>query len=344
MKKIIVAGNWSWDHCEKAFSNYLQSFGLYVIPFIIEKESLNKISQLIPTHQSTKVFQDKLISLSLKEKPEYIFLWNATHISSKTVALLKKEGIKIITYSNDDPYIKSNKPLAQIFLWRNFLRYIKYSDFHFVYRPVNLTESKKYTKAKTYLLPPYFIPEIFSDLHLNMEDKKKFSSDIVFIGHYENDYRSEYIESIFDNGYEIKLFGTGWNEKAPLRIRKKFGEIERLNQINYFKSLKASKICLAFLSKFNRDVYTRRCFEIPGSGNLLLCERTDFMKKLFIEDKEAVFFETKEEMLKKIEWLISNPESIKEISKAGQERVNKDGHDIKSRVRYFIDLISEKSS
>lgn len=344
MKKIIIAGNWSWDHCEKAFSDCLKFYNFHVIPFVIEQESLNKISQLIPTHFSTKVFEDKLMHLSLNERPDYIFLWNATHIGDKTISSLKKEGISIITYSNDDPYTRLNKPLSQTFLWRNFLNYIKYSDFHFVYRPINLIESKKYTTAKTFLLPSYFIPEIFSDLQLNIEDDSKFSCDIVFIGHYENDYRSEYIESIFDHGYKIKLFGTGWNEKAPERIRKKFGEINRLNQINYFKSLKASKICLAFLSKFNRDVYTRRCFEIPGSGNLLLCERTDFMKKFFIEDKEAVFFETKEEMLSKIEWLIADPELIEKISKAGQVRVNKDGHDIKSRVGYFVDLISEKSS
>jgi hypothetical protein len=42
--------------------------------------------------------------------------------------------------------------------------------------------------------------------------------------------------------------------------------------------------------------------------------------------------------------LIADPELIEKISKAGQVRVNKDGHDIKSRVGYFVDLISEKSS
>ena len=47
-------------------------------------------------------------------------------------------------------------------------------------------------------------------------------------------------------------------------------------------------------------------------------------------------------MLKKVKWLISNPPLIDKIAKAGKERVNKDGHDIKSRVGYFIDLISEK--
>ena len=343
MKKIILVGNWAWDHCEKAFSEALQEHNFIVKPFVMKTDQLSKISRVFPLNFFIQDIQDELIEMATAELPDFIFLWNATHINPKTIALLKRKDIKVITYSNDDPYITSNKPLAQQFLWRNFLKYIKYSDFHFVYRPINIDESKKYTNSRIYLLPPYFIPEVSRNIELNKADITKFYCDIIFIGHYEADYRADYLESIFDHGYDIKLFGTGWNEKAPVRIKKKFGKIARLDQVDYFKALSLSKICLAFLSKFNRDVYTRRCFEIPGSGNLLLCERTDYMKKLFKEDEEAVFFDSREEMLNKINWLLSEPGLIDRISKAGHERVNKDGHNIKARAGYFVDLISEKS-
>lgn len=342
MKKIILVGNWSWEHCEKAFSDNLKNFKFKVIPFVINNKHQSKLQQLIPVEILNKNLQKKLIKEAIKEKPEFIFLWNATHITPKTVKTLKNKGIKIITYSNDDPYKRDNKPLAQLFLWRNFLRYIKYSDFHFVYRPANILESKKYTQSSPNLLLPYFIPESFSNIELTVADKEKYACDIVFIGHYENDYRSRYLESIYDLGYCLKIFGTGW-EKSNKKIREKFGNIERLNQLDYFKSLNASKICLAFLSKFNRDVYTRRCFEIPGSGNLLLCERTSYMQKLFKEDHEAVFFDSEEEMLKKIEWLLSDPSLVSKIAAAGQKRSIRDGYDIRSRVSYFVDLISENS-
>ena len=132
MKKIILVGNWSWEHCEKAFSDNLKNFKFKVIPFVINNKHQSKLQQLIPVEILNKNLQKKLIKEAIKEKPEFIFLWNATHITPKTVKILKNKGIKIITYSNDDPYKRDNKPLAQLFLWRNFLRYIKYSDFHFV--------------------------------------------------------------------------------------------------------------------------------------------------------------------------------------------------------------------
>lgn len=50
MKNIIIAVDWSWDHFEKVFSNSLKSFGFDFKPFIFEKGSLNKISQLFPSY------------------------------------------------------------------------------------------------------------------------------------------------------------------------------------------------------------------------------------------------------------------------------------------------------
>ena len=93
-------------------------------------------------------------------------------------------------------------------------------------------------------MPPYFIPQTFEKIELDKDDLKRFACDIVFIGHYEDDIRAEYLESIYDLEMDIKLFGTGWNEKAPKSFIKKLGKTVRLDKNNYFKCLKASKICL----------------------------------------------------------------------------------------------------
>ena len=107
------------------------------------------------------------------------------------------------------------------------------------------------------------------------------------------------------------------------------------------KALCGAKMCLAFLSKINRDTYTRRCFEIPACGRLLLCERTDDLKKMFIEGEEAVFFSTREELVEKALWLLGNPIKIQQISEAGRKRVWADGHDVINRAKQFMELVSE---
>tara|TARA_B100000963_G_scaffold358362_1_gene382838 strand:+ start:4738 stop:5781 length:1044 start_codon:yes stop_codon:yes gene_type:complete len=343
MKKILIVGNWAWDHCEEAFANALRKQDFEVIPFKINLDKLPKPLKLIPLNPFLKSIQIQLLETVRVNKPNFVFLWNATHVTYETVFKMSKDNAKIVTYSNDDPYFNSNKPLRQKLLWRKFLQYINLADFHFVYRPINIAESKKYTNAPTFLLPPYFIPEKFHNLKLSDQDLSKYETDVVFIGHYENDSRSDFLEFLHDKGIKIKLFGTGWNKNCSESFLKKFGNIARLNQEDYFKSLKASKICLSFLSKYNRDIYTRRCFEITGSGNLLLCERNEYMKSLFLENSEATYFSSKEELLEKINWLNSNHEIIRDISIAGNKKAYESGHSIDLRAKYFADLVTEKT-
>ena len=45
-----------------------------------------------------------------------------------------------------------------------------------------------------------------------------------------------------------------------------------------------------FFSRLNRDTYTRRCFEIPAAGTLMLCDYSDHAATLFAPGREADFF------------------------------------------------------
>ena len=67
MKKIILVGNWSWEHCEKAFSDNLKNFKFKVIPFVINNKHQSKLQQLIPVEILNKNLQKKLIKEAIKE-------------------------------------------------------------------------------------------------------------------------------------------------------------------------------------------------------------------------------------------------------------------------------------
>src|SRR5690606_22474188 len=118
------------------------------------------------------------------------------------------------------------------------------------------------------------------------------------------DGREIFVEKMIKSGIEFKILGN-WDEiamksKWPKRFFDKpvYGDA-------YRKTLASAKIGLCFLSTHNRDGYTRRCFEIPAIGTLLLSQSTPELKELFIEDEEAVFFTDPEEMIYKIQKLLA---------------------------------------
>lgn len=73
-----------------------------------------------------------------------------------------------------------------------------------------------------------------------------------------------------------------------------------------------------------------------------MCERTDEMKRLFEEDKEAVYFSDKEELVQKVRMLLKQPEQRKAIASAGHKRCLSSGYDIVSRMRVWDDVVYTK--
>jgi len=96
------------------------------------------------------------------------------------------------------------------------------------------------------------------------------------------------------------------------------------------------------MSKLNNSTHTTRSFEIPACGALLLSERTNEMKELFEEDKEAVYFSDKEELVQKVQLLLKEPERRNAIAASGHRRCISDGHDVDSRIRDWSNLVRSK--
>tara|TARA_Y100001968_G_C19246383_1_gene662100 strand:- start:326 stop:928 length:603 start_codon:yes stop_codon:yes gene_type:complete len=190
----------------------------------------------------------------------------------------------------------------------------------------------------------WFNPKMNYPVKLNKLDQSKYESDVVFIGHYENDGRKEYLQEVVRRGWRLRLFGPGyeWNSvisgcdllSSQLPVQLVWGE-------DYNKAIAGSKIALCFFSKLNSDTYTRRCFEIPASKRVLLSEYSDDLANLFVPDKEVLLFKDLHDMGKKIEYCLSNPESLTSISKAGYERVWNSGHDVKSRMKELLSWVQE---
>ena len=175
---------------------------------------------------------------------------------------------------------------------------------------------------------------------------KEFNCDVVFAGHYEDDGRIEMLESICKSGYKLNLFGGGWNralnqldKDSPLL---ELYPITPVTGDNYRYAICGAKVAMCFLSTLNNDTYTRRNFQIPAMKTAMLSEYSDDLSNLYKEDEEVMFFKNEEEMLNKLEILVNNNDLRESISRAGYERVYKDGNDVVSRMRMLLDIIMMK--
>jgi spore maturation protein CgeB len=105
---------------------------------------------------------------------------------------------------------------------------------------------------------------------------------------------------------------------------------------DYARAIAGARIALVFLSGRNRDNYTRRCFEIPAIGTLMLAPRTQELLSLYRADEEAAFFGTADELIGQVRRYLADSELRARVAAAGHARCVRDGYDVDSRARQFL--------
>jgi spore maturation protein CgeB len=344
--KILVAGDWHSNLHEDEVCNSLRRLGHEVFEFkwfhyfTFDPTRPHSVTSLSMRGQN-KFVAGPLIKLINKDfleqvrniQLDLIFVYRGTHITASTLKTIRQEFpfCKLIGYNNDDPF----SPSQSRYLWRHFMECIPFYDLILAYRHANLDDFKKAGARKVELMRSWYVPDRNYPVVLSDFERQIYDCDVVFIGHFEPDQRLEYLESILSNGYRLRLFGPTKYWMKPLRqspFLKYLAPTRMVWGDDYNKALCGAKIALCFLSKLNRDTYTRRCFEIPATNTFLLSEYSDDLAKIYEEGVDVDFFRSKEEMIEKISYYIAQTDERMKIAKSGYNKVRLDRHDIDSRI------------
>lgn len=276
-------------------------------------------------------------------RPDLIFIYRGTHVTAATLRQIKAQvpGVTIAGYNNDDPFA----PAQPAWLWRHFMACLPLYDAALAYRSHNLQDFLAHGARKTYLLRSWFVPGQNHPQVLSDQDREALGGDVCFIGHYEDDGRVDYLEELARNGIRLRLFGpeAGWDARlARSPWLRSAIPVKPVRGNDYNKALCASQIALCFFSRLNRDTYTRRCFEIPATGTMLMSEYSPELADMFTEGVEAEFFRNKEELVRKVRFYLEHPERRVAIARAGLARVQRDGHDAISRIRHLLEWMKQE--
>jgi len=258
-------------------------------------------------------------------KPDFVFLYRCYHVYASTVKNIVEKTI-VFSYNNDDPF--SKVPSNSYF--RHFIEDARYCHLNYVYRKINVEDFKKIGIYNTQVMLPYYREANNFPIECDKD------IPISFIGHYENDGRDHFIESLIDAGIPVRVYGDDKWKSAPLYDRIKGHVFPAKRGKEYNETINRSRICLVFFSKLNHDTYTRRCFEIPAARSVMLCEYTDDMNELYPEGECAMYFRNKEDMVKKARYMLNNLPETERIANNAYRRLRELGGSEYDRCQQII--------
>jgi hypothetical protein len=339
-----------WPFFEQAAAEALASLGCRVTRFswtedfyewrpgVVEPQPrsfLLRAQNRIVAGPAVRRMNERLLRTAADLRPDVILFYNPTHVLARTIRRLHEllPGTKLAQYANDNPFGMRRH------YWRHFRRALRDFDVHFAFRHSNIRDYRAAGAPEVHLLRGYYMPDqVYREEPEPGEER--FRSDVVFAGHYEPDGRLEALDRIARAGWKVNLFGGAWGRALPLvpadsPLRAHFPVVPVIGA-DYRKALSGAAIALCFLSKLNTDTYTLRNFEIPATGTLMLSEYTDDLASMFEEGVEADYFRSHDELLDKVMYYMNNSAVRERVAQRGHERLLRDGHDVRSRMRSFL--------
>jgi spore maturation protein CgeB len=330
--KIFIAGAGRHDWHEEAWGAALRRLGHEVTlfataPFV--QSLLDRLSERFLRGPLIAKVNEALLRAADRAKPDLFIAYRALLVTPRTVETMGRlHRARLVCYQNDNIF----GPLSGKAYWRLFRRSIPAFDRHLVYRDSDVLHYEQAGAKSVRVLRPHYLPW----LHRRIADRASKPIDVGFYGHCEDDGRVEVLDRLMRAvSAKFSVRGSGWAKLGRGKAWAGFDTREVQGEA-YVQAINDTKIALVFLSKLNADTYTRRVFEIPASGTLMLCERTHDMQALYREDREAAFFDSVAELTEKVRYYLAHDEERETMARAGEQRALQSGYDIYSRMRSWL--------
>lgn len=280
-------------------------------------------------------FINRKIVRSLKiVNPDVVWIDKGLTIQPITLLQIKSVCPDVITvsYSPDDMMNPNNQT-------NNYIECIPIYDYHITTKSYNADELKQLGAKEVIVVDNAYCSRSHKPVLLSQTERLRIGGQVGFIGGWEKE-REQFMMFLAENDIPIRIWGA-WrqnrNYHPNMRVegRVAWGD-------DYARTASAFDINLCFLRKENRDVQTTRSIEIPACGGFMLAERTDEHLSLFEEGKEAEFFDSKEELLSKVNYYLYHEDERKRIALAGFHRCIQGGYSNRERLDKVMKIILKR--
>ena len=292
IKKTVLFAPWSAlnknYHAYQMWHSVFHRMFFKVIDFDPQKELY-----LRGKDEMNKMF----IHLITEKKPDFLFIWliyDEFYLETLATIKLVSPNTKIINFCGDDDMC-----------FENYTRLLfPFIDYFFSTQ----ADYFKYYNTK----PVFFAAGVDTKEFKPLKLEKKY--DVGFIGTPKWD-RPEILTYLKEQGIKVAIFshGSGWERYPELKecyLGKPPSDRFSLQFINQ------CKINLCLSKNYEKKPHLlERFFQISACNSFCVVDYCKAYKKFLKENKEIVFFRTKEELLTKIKYFLVHKEQRATIAK-----------------------------
>ncbi len=328
-KKALINLGYNLEIFDFRKSQYLKSpLGSFL------KKSIKKFSPSLPRRLSLinslegERMNQSLLVIAKEYRPDILFVLMGDTIFPEILEKIKKSGVTTVNWFHDSVLAPIRKDFVQ--------EIAPYYDYFFIIDSEDVLNHIKIGAGYVKTIPLACVPEVHKSLNLSQGEKKKYGSDVCFIGTLKFK-RKDVLTQLSD--FDLGIWGY-WLEKTSelkgyYRRQHIFGE-EAVRIYNASKII--LDIHLSYGSGNKPFNVTPRVFEVPASGAFLLADENPLLYDLYEKDKEIICYKDEKELKELIKYYLGHPEERELIAQRGQNRAYKE-HTYEKRLKEIFSII-----
>ncbi len=325
IKNLLILGAGDPGALENFFRAGLEKCGVKVETYIIadqyyaalKKSIFNKVLNKLSPDFFYRDINDKLIFFLAKKKFDVILVFKGMELFPATVEKLKDHAILLANYNADHPFVFYKPGSGN----NHVLNSIAYYDVYFSYTKSIVSQLKNNFNKQSYCVPFGYNNNLAVTAPAGISLGVEYVNRFLFVGAFDSE-RQRYLDELHSSMLDI--YGDSkWKSRNLLhQYLQKAYRNKLLYGLDYINAVKSSLGMINLLRKQNleEDSHNMRTFEVPGYGGLLLSQRTSEQMEFFEEDKEAVFFNTIDELRDKMRYLSRNHSVVSSIKQAAEKK------------------------
>lgn len=281
---------------------------------------------------------DRIVNKIYEFSPDLIFIEKGLSFGESDLVSFRRSGpkdMKLVHLNPDDPFGEFSRG------WDKFVSAIPFYDAHFVPKEVNRSDYMRLGGQSVFVYDRSFHPDFHRPIVLTEPEQKIYSCKVGFIGALAP-FRETVLAMLAKEKLPLALWGNDWPKGKHWSVLKPYWRGGNQVGDSYAKTIVGMDVALHFVRRENRDLQDSRSFEIPACGSFMLAERTTDHERLFLENQEAVFFDTADECVNKCRYYLENEAERKMIANAGHQRVLDSGYDYASRLREMLEALESQ--
>jgi len=287
-----------WSLRKKSLQRILQAALVYAVAPILRKAQ-NTMNQA-------------LLETARRYNPTLVIVLKGLGIYLETLDRLRSQtGCILVNFNGDDPHNMESSNA-------NILRAIPVYDCVLTWsqRLIHVLLNDGAKRAE--YLPFGCDPDVYHAAEIIDEDRKQYSSDIVFVGSWDKE-REKALEILAD--LNLAIWGPHWNRAGRNSVLTKHIRNGPVDMHRMAKIYGCSKVVLNMLRPQNRYSHNMRTFEIPALGGFMLATRTQQHTDLFEEGTEIALYDNFEEMRTKAIYYAAHDEERLSMVRLAHKKV-----------------------